>query len=98
MERLKTSPKFLLVLDDIWPNANADWEAFYAPLRFGPEGSMILVTTRSPVVANRVTTDNCKPVQLEGLPTDIFWDFFRKCAFGMNDPESYPHLPNLSGA
>jgi hypothetical protein len=95
MERLKTSPKFLLVLDDIWPNANADWEAFYAPLRFGPEGSMILVTTRSPVVANRVTTDNCKPVQLEGLPTDIFWDFFRKCAFGMNDPESYPHLQDI---
>nr|CAB3445470.1 unnamed protein product [Digitaria exilis] len=33
MERLKICPKFLLVLDDIWPNANADWEAFCAPLR-----------------------------------------------------------------
>ncbi|CAL4971621.1 unnamed protein product [Urochloa decumbens] len=92
MERLKMCPKFLLVLDDIWPNANADWEAFYAPLRHGREGSMILVTTRSPVVATCVTTNNCKPVQLEGLPTDIFWDFFRKCAFGTNDPESYPRL------
>ncbi|CAL5060497.1 unnamed protein product [Urochloa decumbens] len=92
MKRLETCPKFLLVLDDIWPNANADWEAFYAPLRHGREGSMILVTTRSPVVATCVTTNNCKPVQLEGLPTGIFWDFFRKCAFGTNDPGSYPQL------
>ncbi|CAN6247305.1 unnamed protein product [Urochloa humidicola] len=95
MERLKMCPKFLLVLDDIWPNANADWEAFYAPLKYGPEGSMILVTTRSPVVATRVTTNNCKPVKLEGLPTDICWDFFRKCAFGTNDPESYPQLQDI---
>ena len=94
-ERLKMCPKFLLVLDDIWPNANAYWEAFYAPLRYGPEGSMVLVTTRCPVVATRVTTSNCEPVQLEGLPTDIFWDFFRKCAFGTNNPESYPHLQDI---
>uniref|UniRef100_K3ZH44 NB-ARC domain-containing protein n=1 Tax=Setaria italica TaxID=4555 RepID=K3ZH44_SETIT len=94
--RLKTCSKFLLVLDDIWPNANADWEAFYAPLKYGPEGSMILVTTRSPVVATRVTTGNCKPIQLEGLPTDIFWDFFKKCAFGRNDPESYSQLQDIA--
>ncbi|CAL5090409.1 unnamed protein product [Urochloa decumbens] len=91
MEQLKRH-KFLLVLDDIWPNANDDWEAFYAPFRHGPEGSMILVTTRYPNVADLVTTSNCKPVQLEGLPTNVFWEFFKKCAFGKNDPESYPHL------
>ncbi|KAJ1253474.1 hypothetical protein BS78_K251300 [Paspalum vaginatum] len=95
MQRLKACPKFLLVLDDIWPNANADWKGFYAPLRHGPEGSMILVTTRSPVVATRVTTSNCEPVQLQGLPTDIFWDFLKKCAFGRNDPKSYPHLQDI---
>nr|TKW11811.1 hypothetical protein SEVIR_6G256766v2 [Setaria viridis] len=96
VKRLKMCPKFLLVLDDIWPNANADWEAFYAPLKYGPEGSMILVTTRSPVVATRVTTSNCKPVPLEGLPTGIFWDFFKKCAFGTNDQESYPLLQDIA--
>ncbi|KAF0901988.1 hypothetical protein E2562_011817 [Oryza meyeriana var. granulata] len=51
------SRKFLLVLDDIWPNATDEWEAFYAPLRQGPEGSMILVTTRSQNVADLVTTN-----------------------------------------
>ncbi|KAL6638876.1 hypothetical protein ACP70R_023512 [Stipagrostis hirtigluma subsp. patula] len=84
--------KFLLVLDDIWPNANHQWEEFYAPLRQGIEGSMIIVTTRYPVVANLVVTKNCQPVQLEGLPDDIFWKFFTKCAFGRKDPESYPDL------
>ncbi|KAJ1253476.1 hypothetical protein BS78_04G026200 [Paspalum vaginatum] len=94
-KRLKSCPKFLLVLDDIWPNANADWETFYAPLRKGPQGSMILVTTRCPLVATRVTTRNFEPVELQGLPTDIFWDFFRRCAFGTNDPGSYPHLQDI---
>ncbi|KAL6596978.1 hypothetical protein ACP70R_047112 [Stipagrostis hirtigluma subsp. patula] len=84
--------KFLLVLDDIWPNANHQWDEFYAPLRQGLEGSMIIVTTRYPMVANLVVTKNCQPVQLGGLPDDIFWKFFTKCAFGTKDPESYPDL------
>ncbi|KAF0905782.1 hypothetical protein E2562_008835 [Oryza meyeriana var. granulata] len=57
MKQLKRR-KFLLVLDDIWPIANIEWETFYAPLRHGPEGSMILVTTRFPNVADLVTTRN----------------------------------------
>ncbi|TVT99493.1 hypothetical protein EJB05_55162, partial [Eragrostis curvula] len=90
-EQLKRR-KFLLVLDDIWPNANSQWEEFYAPLRDGLDGSMILITTRYPKVADFITTGNCQPVQLGGLPDDIFWEFFRKCAFGNRDPESYLDL------
>ncbi|KAK3120926.1 hypothetical protein QOZ80_8BG0643550 [Eleusine coracana subsp. coracana] len=94
-KELERCPKFLLVLDDIWPNANDAWDEFYAPLRTGPEGSMILVTTRYPVVANLVTTSNCDPVELKGLPADVFWEFFRKCAFGKNHPEAYPILQDI---
>ncbi|CAL5004998.1 unnamed protein product [Urochloa decumbens] len=94
-KKKKKRSKFLLVLDDIWPNAIAKWERFCAPLRNGPEGSMILVTTRSLEVANRVSTSNCEPVKLKGLPVNIFWKFFRNCAFGANDPESYPHLQGI---
>ena len=87
--------KFLLVLDDIWPNANDEWESFYAPFKNGPKDSMILVTTRSPNVADLVATNNCKPIQLEGLDRDIFWEFFSKCSFGEERPESYPQLQDI---
>lgn len=85
--------KFLLVLDDVWPNANQEWRGFSAPLRYGRKGSMILVTTRSLKVAEYVTT--IEPVKLEGLPTDIFLEFFKKCAFGRESPESYPQLQDI---
>ncbi|CAL4910170.1 unnamed protein product [Urochloa decumbens] len=95
MNRLKDQ-KFLLVLDDIWPKANEEWETFSAPLRQGLQGSMILVTTRYPVVAKRVATRNCKPVELQGLPTAIFWDFFKECAFGRELPENYLELEDIA--
>jgi hypothetical protein len=80
------SQKFLLVLDDIWQITQHQWESFYAYLRDGLEGSMILVTTRHENIAHLVTTSNCKPVQLKGLPADTFWEFFKKCAFGKENP------------
>ncbi|KAF2926218.1 hypothetical protein DAI22_06g109400 [Oryza sativa Japonica Group] len=87
--------KFLLVLDDIWQEAIDEWESFYAPFKNGPKGSMILVTTRFTTVADRVATNNCKPIQLEGLDRDIFWEFFSKCSFGEERPESYPQLQDI---
>uniref|UniRef100_A0A0E0PW76 NB-ARC domain-containing protein n=1 Tax=Oryza rufipogon TaxID=4529 RepID=A0A0E0PW76_ORYRU len=94
MEQLERQ-KFLLVLDDIWQEAIDEWESFYAPFKNGPKGSMILVTTRFTTVADRVATNNCKPIQLEGLDRDIFWEFFSKCAFGEECPESYPQLQDI---
>lgn len=93
LEKQLNEHKFLLVLDDVWPNANQDWSRFIAPLRYGHRGSVILVTTRSLKVADLVAT--IKPVKLKGLPTDILWDFFKKCAFGKEHPESYPHLQEI---
>ncbi|XP_052155464.1 putative disease resistance protein RGA3 [Oryza glaberrima] len=72
-----------------------EWETFFAPLRYGFEGSMILVTTRSPDVANLVASNNCNPFRIEGLDRDIFWEFFKKCAFGKQCPESYPQLHDI---
>jgi hypothetical protein len=64
------SQKFFLVLDDIWQITQQQWESFYAYLRDGLEGSMILVTTRHENIAQLVATSNCEPVQLKGLPDD----------------------------
>jgi hypothetical protein len=66
-EQLK-SQRFLLVLDDIWQITQHKWESFYAYLRDGLEGSMILVTTRDENIAHLVATSNCEPVPLKGLP------------------------------
>jgi hypothetical protein len=95
MKEQLMSQKFLLVLDDIWQITQYQWESFYAYLRDGLEGSMILVTTRHGNIAQLVATRNCKPVELEGLPPGVFWEFFKKCAFGNERPESFPHLQDI---
>ena len=84
--------RFLLILDDVWPNANPKWQRFSAHSGTGRLGNVILVTTRSLKVADLVGT--IESVQLKGLPTDIFWEFF-KCAFSKQHPESYPQLQDI---
>ncbi|KAM0892507.1 hypothetical protein ACQ4PT_025726 [Festuca glaucescens] len=93
LRRQLEEQRFLLILDDVWPNANQEWQRFSAPLRYGRQGSMILVTTRSLKVADLVGT--IEPVKLKGLPTDIVWEFFKKCAFSKEQPESYPKLQDI---
>jgi replication-associated recombination protein RarA len=95
-EQLK-SQKFLLVLDDIWQISQQQGEYFYAPLRCGLEGSMILVTTRHQNIAHLVATSNCEPVQLKGLPDDTFWEFFKECAFGKRLPDHILACKRLVG-
>ncbi|CAL5058816.1 unnamed protein product [Urochloa decumbens] len=79
--------RFLLVLDDIWPDALKEdgrcWRKFCAPLRNILQGSMLLVTTRFPEVANIVGT--MESYALEGLKDDIFWGFFKLCVFESED-------------
>lgn len=51
---------------------------------------MILVTIRSPKVADLVT--DIWLVQVEGLPTDTFWELKKIYAFGKERAESYRQL------
>ncbi|CAN6251066.1 unnamed protein product [Urochloa humidicola] len=80
-KRLK-SKRFLIVLDDIWQCSEDKWVNFLAPftVREAEKGSMIIVTTRFPYIAQIVKTTN--PVNLEGLEPGEFWDFFQACVFG----------------
>jgi hypothetical protein len=80
-QRLKCK-RFLLVLDDIWELSNGDeWKRFLLLLRTSQEkGSMILLTTRFPAIANMVKTTN--HIELEGLEFEEFRRLFLAFVFG----------------
>ncbi|VAH55131.1 unnamed protein product [Triticum turgidum subsp. durum] len=100
--------RLLIVLDDMWDDALKEngqcWKRFCAPFRSVQEGSVMLVTTRCPTVDEGVRTMD--PVILEGLEDDVFWNFFKLCAFrsesSYNNPEleciGRKILPKLKGS
>ncbi|EMS60275.1 Putative disease resistance protein RGA3 [Triticum urartu] len=100
------SKRFLLVLDDVWYDEKYGehinkqmWMEIMAPIkeRFtrpgSMTGSMILVTTRTELVAKML--DSRSLFILEGLGRDDSWLLFRRCAFGSRKPEGYPELKQL---
>ncbi|OAY70923.1 putative disease resistance protein RGA3 [Ananas comosus] len=93
LKEIVMAHRFLLVLDDVWNENSREWQKFYAPLSHGQVGSMILVTTRTLKVANIAGTMD--PIFLEGLSGDVYWDFFKSCAFRCENPEDYPGLANI---
>uniref|UniRef100_A0A0E0KVF3 BED-type domain-containing protein n=1 Tax=Oryza punctata TaxID=4537 RepID=A0A0E0KVF3_ORYPU len=90
------SKKFLLVLDDVWDNmVDYRWNTLLAPLKPSRvKGNMILVTTRSLSLAQRMGT--VEPIELDALSTEDFLLYFRTCAFGDVDYEAHPSL-NIIG-
>ncbi|VAI40915.1 unnamed protein product [Triticum turgidum subsp. durum] len=90
-QRLK-SKRFLIVLDDIWKCDGVDqWETLLAPFTKGEtKGSMLLVTTRFPKLAQMMETVD--PLELRGLEPNDFFTFFEACIFGEHDkPEEYQY-------
>ncbi|KAJ1278999.1 hypothetical protein BS78_04G121500, partial [Paspalum vaginatum] len=73
--------RFLLILDDIWPDPSKKdenrWRKFSAPLTNAIQGSMLLVATRFAEVAEIVGT--MEPFALEGLKDEVFWKIFKLC-------------------
>ncbi|KAK1626174.1 hypothetical protein QYE76_000489 [Lolium multiflorum] len=89
-----SNKRFLIVVDDVWDDALKEngqrWEKFCAPFRNVVHGSMMLVTTRSPEVADGVCT--MEPFLLHGLTDAVFWDLFKLCAFGSKTSNNSPDL------
>ncbi|XBH59998.1 hypothetical protein VPH35_114646 [Triticum aestivum] len=89
--------RFLIVLDDMWDDALKEngqcWNKFCAPLESFQEGSMMLVTTRCRKVAEGVST--MEPIVLQGLKDDVFWDFFKVCAFGSDSSNNDTELERI---
>ncbi|KAM3280628.1 hypothetical protein ACQJBY_047438 [Aegilops geniculata] len=89
--RLK-SKRFLIVLDDIWKCDSEDqWKTLLAPFTKGEaKGSMLLVTTRFPKLAQMMETVGFGSLKLAGLESDDFITFFEACIFGEEEkPEHY---------
>jgi len=92
-----TQRTFLMVLDDMWEDALKEngqrWQRFCAPLTNVLQGSILLVTTRSAMVAESVHT--LEPFQLECLKDDVSWDFFKYCIFGHEVSRYDPDLEQI---
>ncbi|XP_068501514.1 putative disease resistance RPP13-like protein 1 isoform X2 [Phaseolus vulgaris] len=76
--------KFLLVLDDVWNERPAEWEAVGTPLSYGAPGSKILVTTRSEKVASSMRS---KVHLLKQLGEGECWKVFENNALKDGDLE-----------
>ncbi|XP_078174706.1 putative disease resistance protein RGA3 [Carex rostrata] len=88
------SKKFLLVLDDVWNEDPLEWDEFYKRFYHGVEGSMILLTTRSKVVAE--ISETLEPIFIKELLEEPYANLFNKCAFGLEDPKDYPELGTIA--
>ncbi|KAL6644053.1 hypothetical protein ACP70R_018819 [Stipagrostis hirtigluma subsp. patula] len=76
------SKQFLLVLDDMWKYHEDEWKKLLAPFKKGGmNGSMVIVTTRIPKVAQMVATSiNCS-IELKRLEYEDCMNLFRACVF-----------------
>lgn len=90
LRELLNDKKFLLVLDDVWNEDRNKWIELRDLLIAGSEGSKIIVTTRSHVVASVMTTDFT--YNLEGLSQDDCLSLFVKCAFEDGENKQHPNL------
>ncbi|KAK8469873.1 hypothetical protein PHAVU_004G008740 [Phaseolus vulgaris] len=76
--------KFLLVLDDVWNERPAEWEAVRTPLSYGAPRSRILVTTRGEKVASSMRSE---VHLLKQLGEDECWKVFENHALKDGDLE-----------
>jgi uncharacterized protein YoxC len=82
--------KFLFVLDDIWNENYAHWEALSNPFNFGAHGSTIIITTRNESVASIMHT--VPSHHLKTLLEEDCWSLFAKHAFHGYNSDAHPKL------
>lgn len=72
----------MLVLDDVWNENRELWLSLRNLLSNGQEGSRIIVTTRSMVVAKIIS--KVEPYILGNLDETQSWSLFKKMAFSQD--------------
>ncbi|XP_075675202.1 disease resistance protein RGA2-like [Castanea sativa] len=82
--------KYLLVLDDVWNESHNKWDELKRLLMGGAEGSKIIMTTRSKLVAE--ITSPVSIYTLKGLSEDESWSLFEQKAFRKGEETNNPRL------
>ncbi|KAM2815459.1 hypothetical protein COP1_039819 [Malus domestica] len=82
--------KYLLVLDDVWNEDPHKWLSLMELLEGGGEGSRILITTRTKIVA--MTSHSSKLYTLRGLNEVQSWSLFKKMAFENGEEPKKPTI------
>ncbi|KAL8504193.1 hypothetical protein ACS0TY_022795 [Phlomoides rotata] len=82
--------RYLLILDDVWNDNQADWDILKGTLACGTMGSSIVVTTRLQKVADIMGTlpGHC----LTELSEEHCWLLFRRRALGQEKEQRYGAL------
>uniref|UniRef100_A0A2N9FLG2 NB-ARC domain-containing protein n=1 Tax=Fagus sylvatica TaxID=28930 RepID=A0A2N9FLG2_FAGSY len=95
IEALGGERSSFLVLDDVWTEDSTLWEPFRLALKYGAQGSRILVTTRKIRVAEIMGSTSARMINLEMLSEEDCWLVFRKIAFLDRDPNQCEQLEDL---
>ncbi|XP_021714100.1 putative disease resistance protein RGA3 [Chenopodium quinoa] len=88
-EQLK-GKKYLLVLDDVWSEDCEEWRRLQSFLTLGQEGSRIIVTTRSEMIAEIIGEKYTH--KLQGLSEENSWLLFESVAFNKGEHEQVNYL------
>ncbi|KAL5728052.1 hypothetical protein ACHQM5_001176 [Ranunculus cassubicifolius] len=87
--------KYLLVLDDVWSEAEKVWDPLKISLNGGAQGSKIIVTTRNEGVAKMMGSSLYNIHNLGKLSDDDSWSLFWKIASSGRRPEELQKLEEI---
>ncbi|CAL4894573.1 unnamed protein product [Urochloa decumbens] len=85
--------KLLIVIELSGDVDDETWERLYLSKRSMPHGSKMIITSRSKEIVRFGTT---QALSLKCLPTEAYWYFFKRLAFGSDDPEQHPKLVSMA--
>ncbi|KAF9592880.1 hypothetical protein IFM89_018460 [Coptis chinensis] len=85
--------KFLLVFDDLRNEKPNEWDRLLTPLKYGLNGSKIVITTRSFGVSKLVSA--AQPYRLQCLLSEDCWSVLKEEALGNTDLDTVPELKEI---
>uniref|UniRef100_A0A6N2NE04 NB-ARC domain-containing protein n=1 Tax=Salix viminalis TaxID=40686 RepID=A0A6N2NE04_SALVM len=98
-QRLKqklSGKKFLLVLDDVWEDYTDKWSKLKEVLRCGAKDSVVIVTTRILMVAQKMATTSVHHIR--ELSNEDSWDMFQRLALGRRRKEECVQLEAIGAS